>query len=171
MLLDPQALEIVALSAAGVAVLCLVLAVVALVRAGRLRRMLTVLQDEEGEHGTLVQTLGSHDERLRTIAGRVGALETAAAQLRADVSDAIRHVAVMRYDAFPDMGGRLSFSVALLDDAGDGVVVTSIYGRSESRSYAKGVKSGASDTDLSPEEAQAVAYALRGARADAAPAR
>ena len=44
----------------------------------------------------------------------------------------------MRYDAFGDMGGRLSFSVALLDDAGDGLVLTSINGRTETRTYCQG---------------------------------
>ena len=82
---------------------------------------------------------------------------------RADLSDALRHVAVVRYDAFGDMGGRMSFSAALLDDAGDGLVLTSINGRSETRTYAKGVKGGSSDHSLSPEEEQAIAYAARNA--------
>jgi hypothetical protein len=59
------------------------------------------------------------------------------------------------------MGGRMSFSAALLDDAGDGLVLTSINGRSETRTYAKGVKAGASDHTMSPEEQQAIAYATR----------
>ena len=62
------------------------------------------------------------------------------------------------------MGGRLSFSVALLDDSGDGLVLTSINGRSETRTYAKGVKATKSDHQLSPEESQAIAYATRGPR-------
>jgi hypothetical protein len=59
------------------------------------------------------------------------------------------------------MGGRMSFSAALLDDAGDGLVLTSINGRSETRTYAKGVRAGASDHTMSPEEQQAIAYATR----------
>jgi hypothetical protein len=79
---------------------------------------------------------------------------------RCVIADALRHVAVVRYDAFGDMGGRLSFTAALLDDSGDGLVITSINGRTESRAYAKGVKEGRSDTSLSPEETQAIALAL-----------
>ena len=60
------------------------------------------------------------------------------------------------------MGGRLSFSVALLDDAGDGLVLTSINGRTETRTYAKGVKGGTSEQSLSPEEEQAIGFARRG---------
>jgi hypothetical protein len=59
------------------------------------------------------------------------------------------------------MGGRLSFTAALLDDSGDGLVLTSINGRSETRTYAKGVKAGESDHSLSPEELQAIGYAGR----------
>jgi hypothetical protein len=89
--------------------------------------------------------------------------------LRLDLADALRHVAVVRYDAFRDMGGRMSFSAALLDDAGDGLVITAIHGRSETRSYAKGVKAGNSDQQLSPEERQAIVFAMR-SDVDVAPA-
>ena len=78
---------------------------------------------------------------------------------RVELSTALRHVAVVRYDAFGDMGGRMSFSSALLDDNGDGLVITSIHGRSETRTYMKPVRSGASD-QLSPEELQAIAQAM-----------
>jgi len=169
--LDPQVLSIVAVSAAGVALVCLVLAVLALSRASRLKRLLTVVRNEDGEHVAVLAALQAQEERLRAVAGRVGTLESTMTSVRADLGDAIRHVAVMRYDAFPDMGGRLSYSVALLDDAGDGVVVTAIHGRSDTRSYAKGIKAGASDHELSPEELQSVSYALRGARPSGQPAR
>ena len=81
---------------------------------------------------------------------------------------ALRHVAVVRYDAFGDMGGLLSFSVALLDDAGDGLVLTSINGRSETRTYAKGVQAGGGEQPLSPEELEAVEQAAAGAPASTA---
>jgi hypothetical protein len=66
----------------------------------------------------------------------------------------------VRYDAFGDMGGRMSFTAALLDDSGDGLVITSINGRTEARAYAKGVKQGTSDQSLSPEETEAISLAL-----------
>ena len=71
-------------------------------------------------------------------------------------------MAVVRYDAFGDMGGRLSFSAALLDDGGDGVVLTSIHARTETRSYIKGIQNATSESTLSPEELEAVASAMRG---------
>lgn len=81
------------------------------------------------------------------------------AALRAEATGALRHLAVVRYDAFDEMGGRLSWSLALLDDAGDGVVLTSIRGRNEARTYAKSVQGWAGEQELSPEEAEAVAHA------------
>ena len=66
---------------------------------------------------------------------------------------------MVRYDAFGDMGGHLSWSLALLDDSGDGVVLTSIHGRSDSRTYAKSIASWTCEQQLSPEEDDAIAHA------------
>jgi hypothetical protein len=81
------------------------------------------------------------------------------AALRREAAGALRHLAVVRYDAFEEMGGRLSWSLALLDDGGDGVVLTSIRGRNEARTYAKSVTSWRSDQELSPEETEAITHA------------
>jgi hypothetical protein len=78
------------------------------------------------------------------------------AALRAEAGDALRHLAVVRYDAFGDMGGHLSWSAAVLDDGGNGVVISSIHGRSDSRSYAKNVAGWASEGQLSAEERDAI---------------
>jgi len=78
------------------------------------------------------------------------------AALRAETGDALRHLALVRYDAFGDMGGHLSWSLALLDDAGHGVVLTSIHGRSDSRTYAKSISSWSCEQQLSPEEQEAI---------------
>jgi hypothetical protein len=79
--------------------------------------------------------------------------------LRVETADALRHLAVVRYDAFGDMGGHLSWSLALLDDGGNGVVLTSIHGRSEARTYAKNISSWSCDQAMSPEEEEAVKFA------------
>ena len=87
------------------------------------------------------------------------ALRQEVAALKAESGQALRHVAVIRYDAFTDTGGQLSWSMALLDDSGSGVVLTSIQGRNESRTYAKNVADWASETQLSPEEEDAITNA------------
>jgi hypothetical protein len=83
--------------------------------------------------------------------------------LRMESAQALRHLAVVRYDAFGDMGGHLSWSMALLDDGGDGVVLTSIHGRSEARTYAKNILGWSCEQQLSPEEAEAVKFAKNAA--------
>ena len=82
--------------------------------------------------------------------------------LRVEASDALRHLAVVRYDAFGDMGGHLSWSMALLDDGGNGVVLTSIHGRSEARTYAKNIATWSCDQAMSPEEEEAVKFSRAG---------
>jgi hypothetical protein len=75
---------------------------------------------------------------------------------------AVRDVAIVRYDALNEMSGQLSFSVALLNSVGDGIVLSSINGRAETRTYAKPVLDGKGTEELSPEEAQAVRTARQG---------
>lgn len=132
---DPQTTSTLAL---GLAVVAIVIAVGAL---SRLARVGARLRRYEGQ-----RPVGSGD----------------LAALRADIAQALRHVAVVRYDAFGDMGGRLSFSAAVVDDRGDGLVFSSIHARGESRTYAKGVVGGRSDATLTPEEQQALASARTG---------
>lgn len=154
--LEPTTVSIVAGATALLALLSVV------VTAGRLRRLQrscdALLTD--GARTTsfvaAVRRTQAGDEALRR---EVAALRGELAQARADLGTALRHVAVVRYDAFDDLAGRLSFSAALLDDAGDGLVLTSINGRSETRTYAKGIAAGGSRHPLSPEEKEAVAKA------------
>jgi hypothetical protein len=87
------------------------------------------------------------------------ALRQEVAALRVENGQALRHVAVVRYDAFTDTGGQLSWSLALLDDSGSGVVLTSIQGRNESRTYAKNVVAWSSESQISPEEEEAISRA------------
>lgn len=158
---------IVSCLALVVAVLALLVAVVAMLRVRVLQRQATSgwpagqrpaatgVPPRSTEGLSRRQT----DRRLDDVGRRLDALTP-------HVAAALRHVAVVRYDAFGDIGGRLSFSAALLDDSGDGLVITSIHARDESRTYAKGVIGGRSEVTLTPEEQQAVA-AARTKRKDA----
>lgn len=131
-------MEILALSALLVAVAALVLAVLSLRRQQQAaRRRTTVEGVPEDVHG----------------------LRQEVAALQAEVADSLRHVSVVRYDAFGDVGGHLSWSVALLDDGGNGVVMTSIHGRSEARTYAKTIAGWSCEAQLSPEEDEAISHA------------
>jgi hypothetical protein len=159
--LDPTVVSYVALAAAAAGLLGLVLGLTAHLRLRRLRRSFTVLQAGDGEE-SFVEAAARTSRDVHGLRADVASVTAGLEEVRTDLADAIRHVAVVRYDAFGDMGGRLSFSAAMLDDAGDGLVLSSINGRSETRTYAKGVKRGTSEAQLSPEEEQVVGWALRG---------
>lgn len=75
---------------------------------------------------------------------------------RGELKDVLQHLAVVRYDAFGDTGGKLSWSMALLNDNGDGVVLTSINSRADARTYAKEIRAFTSESKLSPEEEEAI---------------
>ena len=89
----------------------------------------------------------------------VAGLRQEVAALREEAKGALRHLGLVRYDAFSDSGGRLSWSLALVDDQGDGVVLTAIHGRSEARSYAKSIAGWSCEQPMSPEEQDALASA------------
>ncbi|TET53095.1 MAG: DUF4446 family protein [Actinobacteria bacterium] len=77
----------------------------------------------------------------------------------------LQNVGLIRYDAFEDTGGNLSFSLALLNNQKDGFVLTSINGRSENRLYVKQIRAGQSnDMQLTPEETRAIQKAMRKTR-------
>jgi hypothetical protein len=76
----------------------------------------------------------------------------------------LRDMAVIRYDALQEMSGQMSFSLALLNSQGDGIVLSSINGRTETRTYAKVVIEGKGAQALSPEEEEAVRVARMGQR-------
>jgi len=152
--------ESLAVVAAGLAVFALVVAVVLVVQIGRLRRAYDALVDGDGS-ATFPEALARSTAGAHALRREVQGLRQELASVHADLTSALRHVAVVRYDALGDLGGRLSFSAALLDDAGDGLVLTSIHSRSDTRTYAKGVQGGGSEHDLSPEERQAIAHAGR----------
>lgn len=143
--------------ALGLAAFALMLDYLLLVQIGRLRRAYDALVPA----GSFVEVAEASTRTAASLRREVDALRTELAMVRTDVAGSLRHVAVVRYDAFADLGGQLSFSAALLDDAGDGLVITSINGRSETRSYAKGVAAGRSEHALSPEEQEAMSRAAR----------
>ena len=107
----------------------------------------------------LRRTQGMRSSGAEALPEDVVGLRREVAALKAEASDALRHLAVVRYDAFGDMGGHLSWSVALLDDSGHGVVLTSIHARSEARTYAKNIASWTCEQQLSPEEEEAIVSA------------
>jgi len=145
---DSQTLSAMTLVALVVSVLALLVALAAYARAGRRRNVPRKPARRSMTPRARKSAPLSSDE-----------VTSAIERLSADVSSALRHLAVVRYDAFGDMGGHLSWSMALLDDSGDGVVLSSIHGRSDARTYAKNVAGWTANQQLSPEEEEAIGFA------------
>jgi hypothetical protein len=151
--LDPEVLSIVAVSAAGVAVIALAFAVRSGSRIRKMRRVLRVMQASKGAGEVTLDDAEDVIRQLADVSKRVEDLEVVARL-------AVQHVGLVRFDAFEDMGGHLSFAAAMLDAEGDGFVLTSINGRQETRIYAKPIERGSSRYHLSEEEQEAVRRAI-----------
>ncbi|MBX5435788.1 MAG: DUF4446 family protein [Alicyclobacillaceae bacterium] len=97
--------------------------------------------------------------RVQVLAEELAQVRQELDRIRTTLQSKVSTPEVLRFNAFPEMGSDLSFSLALLDDRGDGVVLSSIYGREESRVFAKPVRGGQSDYPLTDEEI----YVIQGA--------
>jgi len=109
--------------------------------------------------GNLEALLGQNLEEGRRNTARVEELAALCQRLETTLQHAVQGVGIVRFNPFGDTGGDQSFAIALLDAQGDGLVLTSIYGRAESRMYAKPVQGGQSPYPLTAEEAQAIRQA------------
>jgi len=161
---------VVALSAAAVAVVALLTCIV---QALRLRR---VRADQRAVLGEEKRDLVDHAAGLqRDFRSLHGYVEDAMSRLhermeRAEgrLDGSIAYRGLVRYDAYNEMSGRQSTSIALLDASRSGVVLSSIHHRDQARLYAKRVSEGRGELELSPEERQAIQVALDGERDGAA---
>jgi hypothetical protein len=156
---------IVALAAAGVAVVALLWTIVNSVRLRRLRAaQRTVLgggkADLVAHAASLQEAFVQLRDWLEETAERLDA-SMQAAERRIDGT--VAHTSLVRYDAYGEMSGRQSSSVALLDSRRSGVVVSAIHHRDQARVYVKHMHEGASEVELSPEEIEAVETAMAGA--------
>jgi hypothetical protein len=162
--------QIVAIAAGAVAVVGLAWSIGLTVAMRRLRAAQRAVlgggQRDLVAHAAHLQssfeTLAQYVEDFGTrLDGRVTHAETR-------LDGAIAHRALIRYDAYGEMSGRQSTSLALLDTNKSGVVLSTIHHRDHARLYAKQVHRGKSDLELSPEETEAVTLALRGDTGEAA---
>jgi hypothetical protein len=141
------------------AVLTLAVALLAL-RLRSVRDTYARLLGGGGKHEDILAAMTRHINAVDRLGRKVDQLGRQSAEHRQRISGLVRTVGFVRYDAFSEMGGQLSYSLALLDEAGDGIVLTAINGRAETRSYAKEVKGGQSSHHLSDEEQAAIDAAM-----------
>jgi hypothetical protein len=155
---------IVAIAAGAVAVVGLLTSIVLAFRISRLRsEQRAVLGDRREDlvaHAVaLANQFTALHEYVEDVAGRLDQRMTTA-ERRLD--GAIAYSSLVRYDAYGEMSGRQSMSIALLDSTRSGVVLSAILHRDQARLYAKQVHGGRGELELSPEEDEAIKLALQG---------
>jgi Protein of unknown function (DUF4446) len=159
---------LVALAAGGIALIALATSVTLAVRLRRLRADQRLVLGEGAPEDVVAHAAGLErdfvalNEQVSDIVAALGK--------RMDVAErrldgAIAFLALVRYDAYGEMSGQQSTSIALLDASRCGVVLTSIHHRDQARLYAKQVRDGVGELELAPEEAEAVRLALAEGRA------
>jgi hypothetical protein len=158
---------IVALAAAGVAVIALLVGVVLAVKLRRLRAAQRLIlgqgQTDLVAHAAqlqdaFVQLRDWVEETAAQIDQRMGTAEHR-------IDGCVAYTSLVRYDAWGEMSGQQSSTMALLDSRRSGVVVSSILHRDQARVYVKQVREGESELELSPEEREAIEAAMAGAPA------
>jgi hypothetical protein len=140
----------------------LAVAIAVFLSVAAMRRKLLTIQGR-GREEDILQAVSSQIEEVRALRHDIRSIATELQRLSEVFRGALQRFAVYRYDAFEDMGGQLSFSAAILNDHGDGLVISCINGRQEARTYAKPVARASSPYNLSPEEQEAIRMALAGA--------
>lgn len=155
--LTTQQLSSILAIMAGAIVILLLGMIISLVRINRLSsRLKTLLR---GSSTDLEAVLNDHMNTVDATVHRMELLEQAVAILQAKQPLCLRYGGLERYDAFQDVGGQQSFSLVLLDERGDGLVMSSVHSRSDVRVYAKSIQNGQPSHKLSGEEQKALAAA------------
>jgi uncharacterized protein DUF4446 len=156
---------VVALVAGAVALVALILSAVLASRIRRLQKLQSTILGNSGERDLVNHAVSMQygfDQLHRDVQSKFEQLDARLASNEQGLERSISRSAVIRYDAYGEMSGRQSTSIALLDETGTGVVMSSILHREQARVYAKGVRDGQSDVELSPEENEAIEAAQAG---------
>ena len=141
-------------------VIVLLLVVVCLARkVGRLGK--SGLSMVDGESGRVLrEEMKGHAKNLSTLSSGLDSLQQHQTKLQAQQETCVQRIGYVRFDAFADVGGEQSFALALLDSKNNGVVISNLFSRVDSRVYAKRINGGRSEQTLSGEEREAVDKAV-----------
>jgi hypothetical protein len=156
---------IIAIAAAAVAVVALAFCAALSVTVRRLRRAQRLILGDSEERD-VVAHVAAMQESFEALHGYVEEtavrLDARLAGVEESLRGVIAHRALVRYDAYNELSGQQSMSIALLDEERSGIVLSCIHHRDQARVYGKQVRGGRGEIELSPEEAEAVRLALAG---------
>jgi len=123
----------------------------------RYKKMMTGVEDG----ANLERMLMGHIDEVKEAITRTAAVEEENKIIRQLVNKSLHKISIVRFCAFEDIGSDLSYAIAMLDEANNGLVMSSIFGREESRSYVKPIVNGTSTYTLTEEEKQALQKAMQ----------
>ena len=137
-----------------------------IIQSARLGRAVRSYRElvRDGERGSLHDRLVGSAEQAVKASERMRELEAMHAAIETRSRRSLQHIGLVRFNPFDDTGSDQSFAIALLDDQRDGVVLSSLHGRANTRLFAKPVADGGSPHNLSEEETQAIRIAVEGTR-------
>ena len=149
------------------AALVLILLVVVIAQGQRLSRATRayreVVRDTDEAGGrSLHDLLAGNASAVERTTERMADIEASQALLETRTRRSLQHIGMVRYNPFEDTGSDQSFAIALLDDQRDGIVISSLHGRANTRIFAKPVADGSSPHNLSDEETEAIRIAVEG---------
>ncbi len=154
-----QSLGAIMLALAVVILALIVIVLVLIRRMSKLDKRIALLT-ADGNGTSLESTLEAHIDKVYAVVRELGEVEVRIAILERAQRFAFQRLGLVRYNPFEDTGGNQSFALALLDEFGDGFIVSSLHTRSATRVYGKAIIRGKAEAALSGEEAEALKIAL-----------
>lgn len=142
-----------------ISLISLIIAIVCLIRSGKvIRNYRSMMTGMEGKN--LEEVMTSHVKTVNKIFSKTLEIESEYKATKKMAERSLQKLGVVRFNAFDNTGSDLSFAIALLDYSNDGLVISGLFGRDETRTYAKPIKGGVSTYHLSDEEAEAIQIAM-----------
>jgi len=144
----------------GIIILLVILYIISLFKLGKIRKEYKKFMEKVGEGKNIEEILDKHIDKINKTIAKNEELEKFCIKIDTDIKHCIQKVGIYRYNAYKDTGSDLSFTLAMLDEKNNGVVLNGIYSRDMSNIYAKPVENGNSQYKMTEEENEAVKRAM-----------
>lgn len=144
----------------GIILVMFILYIINLVKLNKIRKEYKNFMKKVGEGTDIEEILEKHIDRINKTIAKNDELEKFCIKIDSDIKNCIQKVGIYRYNAYKDTGSDLSFTIALLNEKNDGIVLNGIYSREMSNIYAKPIDKGNSIYKLTEEEMEALKRAM-----------
>ena len=143
-----------------ITIILFLMIIILMIKLSRLNKKYKKFLEKLGKGNNIEEDLETYMDRVEKVERQNAEISNYVKSIDEDLTKCIQKVGIVRYSAFKDTGSDLSFTLALLDEHNDGVVLNGIYSREMSNIYAKPVKNGESSYTMSDEEKLAVQKAI-----------